>query len=58
MTGAKYYYKIPLLTKWFKIRFYIKYIDDKFHHTGFERDTMTLAQAIQRLEAKRIRRGF
>ena len=56
MTGQKKYYKIPIITKIFKIKFYIYWRNDKFHKIGFERDTMTLGQAILRLERKRLYR--
>jgi len=56
MTGQKRYYKIPLLTKFFKIKFYLYWRDEKFYRLGFSRDTMTFIEAINRLEAKRIRR--
>lgn len=53
MTGIKKYYKIPILTKYFKIRFYIYWINDKFYKLGFWRDTMTFLEAFSRLENKR-----
>ena len=53
MTGHKKYYKIPLLTKYFKIRFFIYWRDDKFYQLGFWRDTMTFLDAFNRLENKR-----
>ena len=53
MTGIKKYYKIPILTKYFKIRFYIYWINDKFYKLGFWRDTMTFLEALNRLENKR-----
>jgi len=57
MTGEKRYYKIPLLTKLFKIRFYLYWRDDKFYRMGFKKDIkMTLQEALSRLERKRIRR--
>lgn len=56
MTGTKKYYKIPLLTKFFKITFYISWRDEKFYRIGFDRNTMTLQDAIMRLESKRLRR--
>ena len=56
MTGCKKYYKIPLLTKYLKIKFYLYWRNDKFYKIGFERDTMTFEKAIMRLEAKRLYR--
>jgi hypothetical protein len=56
MTGEKRYYKIPLLTKLFRIKFYLYWRDDKFYKLGFWRNTMTFEQAILRLESKRLRR--
>ena len=56
MTACKKYYKIPILTKWFKIKFYLYWRDDKFYKMGFWRDTMTFEQAIMRLEKKRLQR--
>lgn len=53
MTGKKKYYKIPILTKYFKIRFYIYWRDDKFYKLGFWRDTMTFLEALNRLENKK-----
>lgn len=52
MTGKKIYYKIPILTKYFKIRFYIYWRDNKFYKLGFWRDTMTFSQALNRLSNK------
>ena len=54
MTSEKRYYKIPLLTRFFKIKFYLSWRDDKFYRMGFQRDTMTFEKAIRRLEAKRL----
>lgn len=54
MTGEKKYYKVPLLTKLFKIKFYLSWRNDKFYKMGFMRDTMTLQKAFMRLERKRI----
>ena len=54
MTGEKRYYKIPLLTKYFKIKFYLYWRNNKFYKMGFERDTMTFEKAIMRLESKRL----
>ena len=54
MTGEKRYYRIPLLTQLFKIRFFIEWWDDKFKRLGFWRDTMTFEKAIMRLETKRL----
>jgi hypothetical protein len=56
MTGHKKYYKIPLLTRFFRIKFYLYWRDDKFYKMGFERDTMTFEQALKRLERKRLYR--
>ena len=56
MTGEKRYYKIPLLTKLFKIHFYLSWRDEKFYKLGFWRNTMTFEKAMMRLESKRIRR--
>ena len=56
MTGEKRYYRIPILTRFFKIRFYLYWIDGKFHKMGFWRDTMTIEEAFMRLERKRLRR--
>ena len=56
MTGKKKYYKIPILTKLLKIKFYLYWRDDKFYKIGFSRDTMTFEQALYRLERKRIYR--
>lgn len=56
MTGRKQYYRIPLLTRFFNIKFYLYWRDEKFYRAGFSRDTMTLGQAIARLEKKRIMR--
>ena len=53
MKGEKKYYKIPILTKYFKIRFYIYWRDDKFYKLGFWRDTMTFLEALNRLENKK-----
>ena len=53
MTGIKKYYKIPILTKLFKIRFYLYGRDGKFYKLGFWRDTMTFEQALYRLENKK-----
>jgi len=55
MTGTKKYYKIPLLTKLFKITFYISWVDERFEKIGFYRNTMTFQDAIMRLENKRLR---
>ena len=49
MTGIKKYYKLPLLTKYFKIRFYLYWRDGKFYKLGFWRDYMTFEQAFNRL---------
>lgn len=59
MTGCKKYYRIPILTKLFEIRFYIYWRDDKLYRIGFNRHhgcKMTFEQALTRLENKRIRR--
>jgi hypothetical protein len=59
MTGEKRWYKIPLLTKWFEIRFYLYWRGGKFWRMGFDRHhgcKMTFEEAIMRLERKRIRR--
>ncbi len=58
MTGETHYHKIPLLTRFFKITFYLSWRDGKFHKIGFKRDTMTLEEAVTRLERKRIRREY
>jgi hypothetical protein len=56
MTGETHYYKIPLLTKLFNIKFYRQWRDDKFYSLGFKKErVMSLGQCIARLEAKRIR---
>lgn len=49
MTGKTIYYKLPIITKYFKIRFYIYWRDDKLYKFGFWRDTMTISQALRRL---------
>ena len=54
MKGETHYYPIPLLTKLFKITFYISWRDDKFYKMGFHRDTMNFEEAFMRLERKRI----
>jgi hypothetical protein len=57
MTGIKKYFKIPLITRLFRISFYICWRDDKFERLGFQREKrMTLIEAITRLENKRLRR--
>jgi len=53
MTGIKKYYKIPILTKYFKIHFYMYWRDGRFSKLGFWRDTMTFLEALNRLENKR-----
>ena len=56
MTGTTRYYKIPLLTKLFKITFCVSWRDEKFYRIGFYKNTMTLQDAFMRLESKRLRR--
>ena len=51
MTGEKRYYKIPFL----KTKFFVQWQDNKFKRIGFQKP-MSLLEAIQRLEAKRLRR--
>jgi len=58
MHGETHYHNIPLLTKFFKITFYISWEDDKFHKIGFYRNTMTLVEAVLRLERKRLHREW
>lgn len=53
MTGETHYHRIPILTKLFKINFYIRWEDGRFNRVGFERDNMSFADAIARLERKR-----
>ena len=55
MTGTKKYYKIPFITKLFKIKFYVSWRDNKFNKIGFQKE-MSFSEAIMRLESKRIRR--
>ena len=61
MLGVKKYYRIPLLTRLLKIRFYIKWIDGRLYNIGFDKNygcKMSLMEAICRLEKKRREREF
>jgi hypothetical protein len=56
MVGEKRYYRIPILTRLFGIEFYIYWQDGRFKRIGFKKNTMTLEEAITRLERKRLYR--
>ena len=57
MTGRTKYIRIPFITKMFKIKLFIYWVDDKFKKIGFKKDVpMTFEQAFLRLERKRMRR--
>jgi hypothetical protein len=57
MTWIKKYYRIPLITKLFNIKFYVQWQDEKLNKIGFQREKrMSFLEAITRLETKRLRR--